>query len=68
MRVGGIIALIFGVLNLIMGLASFTQFPNRADNSIGFGIAAIVLGLYLLSRDKKNKEDQRKKDQWSNGI
>lgn len=68
MKVGGIIALIFGVLNLIIGIGGLsTQYADQASGKIGFGIGAIVLGIYLLNRANKKKEEQKKKDKWNNG-
>jgi len=67
MKVGGIIALIFGVLNLIMGIGALsTEYADQAGGKIGFGIGAIILGIYLLNRDSQNKENQKEKDKWSN--
>lgn len=68
MKVGGIIALIFGVLNLIIGIGSLsTQYADKAGGKIGFGIGAIVLGVYLLNRANKKKEEQKDKENWNNG-
>lgn len=68
MKVGGIIALIFGVLNLIIGIGGLsTQYADQATGKIGFGIGAIVLGIYLLNRANKKKEEQKEKDKWNNG-
>jgi hypothetical protein len=68
MKVGGIIALIFGVLNLIIGIGALSsQYAEQAGGKIGFGIGAIVLGIYLLNRANQKKEEQNEKDKWSNG-
>jgi len=68
MKVGGIIALIFGVLNLIIGIGALSsEYADQAGGKIGFGIGAIVLGIYLLNRANQKKEEQNKKDDWSNG-
>lgn len=68
MKVGGIIALIFGVLNLIIGIGGLsTQYADQASGKIGFGIGAIVLGIYLINRANKKKEEQKEKDKWNNG-
>jgi len=68
MKVGGIIALIFGVLNLIIGIGALSsKYADQAGGKIGFGIGAIVLGIYLLNRANQKKEEQNKKDDWSNG-
>ncbi len=68
MKVGGIIALIFGVLNLIVGIGGLsTQYADQATGKIGFGIGAIVLGIYLLNRANQKKEEQKEKDKWSSG-
>lgn len=68
MKVGGIISLIFGVLNLIIGIGGLsTQYADQASGKIGFGIGAIVLGIYLLNRANQKKEEQMEKDKWNNG-
>lgn len=69
MKVGGIIALIFGVLNLIIGIgmSSDPNFADKAGGKFGFGIGAIVLGIYLLNRANKKKEEQKDKDKWNSG-
>lgn len=68
MKVGGIIALIFGVLNLIIGIGALSsQYADQAGGKIGFGIGAIVLGIYLLNRANQKKEEQNEKEKWSNG-
>ena len=67
MKIGGIFALIVGVLNLFIGFASLsTEYADQAGGKLGFGIGAIVLGLYLLDRAKKKKEEQKKKEKWEN--
>jgi len=68
MKIGGIIALIFGVLNLIIGIGALSsEYADQAGGKIGFGIGAIVLGIYLLNRANQKKEEQNEKDKWSNG-
>lgn len=68
MKVGGIIALVFGVLNLIVGIGGLSsQYADQASSKIGFGIGAIVLGLFLLNRANKKKDEQNEKEKWSNG-
>lgn len=68
MKVGGIIALIFGVLNLIVGISALSsEYADQAGGKIGFGIGAIALGLYLLNRDSQKKEEQKEKDKWNSG-
>lgn len=67
MKVGGIIALIFGILNIIagIGMLSDPNFSNQAGGKFGFGIGCIVLGVYLLNRVKQKKEEQKEKDKWN---
>jgi hypothetical protein len=68
MKVGGIIALIFGILNLVIGIGGLsTEYADQASGKIGFGIGAIVLGVFLLNRANQKKEEQKEKDKWSNG-
>jgi uncharacterized membrane protein YfcA len=68
MKIGGIIALIFGVLNLIIGIGGLsTQYADQAGGKIGFGIGAIALGIYLLNRANKKKEEQKDKEKWNSG-
>lgn len=67
MKTGGIIALVFGVLNLIIGIAGLsTEYAEKATGKIGFGIGATVLGFYLLNRASQKKEEEEKKKQWEN--
>ena len=68
MKVGGIIALIFGILNIIagIGMSSDPNFADKAGGKFGFGIGCIVLGIYLLNRASQKKEEQNEKDKWSN--
>lgn len=66
MKVGGIVALVFGVLNLIVGIAGLsTEYAEQASGNLGFGIGAIVLGIYLINRAKQKKEEQKEKDEWN---
>ena len=69
MKVVGIIALIFGILNIIagIGMLSDPNFADKAGGKLGFGIGCIVLGVYLLNRASQKKEEQNEKDKWSNG-
>lgn len=62
MKVGGIIALIFGVLNLIIGIGmSFDpNFADKAGGKFGFGIGVIVLGIYLINRANKKKKGAKR--------
>lgn len=67
MKIGGIFAIVVGVLNLFIGIASLsTEYADQAGGKLGFGIGAMVLGLYLLDRDKKKKEKQKEKEKWEN--
>ena len=68
MKVVGIIVLIFGVGNLIIGIALSSEYADQAGGKIGFGIGAIVLGIYLLNRANQKKEEQSEKDKWNDGI
>ena len=68
MKIGGIIAIVFGVINLIAGLAGIsTQYAEQASGKLGFGIGAILLGIFLLSRVEKNRKEHEEKDKWNNG-
>ncbi len=68
MKVGGIVALIFGILNFIagVGMASDPRFSDKAGTKFGFGIGCVVLGFYLLNRASQKKNEQNEKDNWSN--
>ena len=68
MKIGGIIAIIFGAINLIAGIAGMgSQYADQASGKIGFGIGATLLGVFLISRAEKNKKEQEEKDKWNNG-
>ena len=67
MKIGGIISIIFGVVNLIIGFAGLSsKYPEQATGKIGFGIGLLVLGFYLINRANKKKEEKDKKDKWEN--
>lgn len=69
MKVGGIIALIFALLNIIagIGMLSDPDFSDQAGGRFGFAIGCIVLGAYLLNRASQKKAEQNEKDKWSKG-
>ena len=67
MKTGGIITLVFGVLNLIMGIVGLsTEYAEKATGKIGLGSGATILGFYLLNRANQQKEEEEKKKQWEN--
>lgn len=68
MKIGGIITIVFGVINLIAGFAGIgKQYAEQASGKLGFGIGAILLGIFLLSRAEKNRKEQEEKNKWNNG-
>lgn len=67
MRTFGIICIVLGGLNLLVGFAGLsTEYAEQASSKFGFGISALVLGLFLLSRAKKKKEEEEAKNRWKN--
>jgi hypothetical protein len=68
MKIGAYIAFFFGFGNLVLGIASLSsQYAEQATGKIGFGIGAIVLGFFLLSKANQKVEEQKEKDKWSKG-
>jgi uncharacterized membrane protein HdeD (DUF308 family) len=68
MKTGGIIAIIFGALNIFVGIAGLNSpFAERAIRNLGLGIGVIILGIYLISRANEKKEEQKEKDNWMKG-
>lgn len=66
MKIGGIIALVFGALNLFIGISLLsTEYADKAGEKIGFGIGALALGLYLINRAKQKKEEEEAKKKWT---
>lgn len=67
MKIGGIISIIFGAVNLIIGFVGLSsKYAEQATGKIGFGIGLLVLGFYLINRANKKKEEKDKKDKWEN--
>ncbi len=66
MKVGGIILVLFGVLNSVVALAGIADYPDQAGPRLSIGIGMLVLGIYLLSRDQKKKEEEEDKKRWKN--
>ena len=66
MIIGAYISFFFGIGNLILGLVSLSsEYADQAGGKIGFGIGAIVLGIYLLNRANNKKQEQDEKDKWN---
>lgn len=65
MKIGGIILIIIGAINIIVGFAGLsTEYAEQASSRLGFGISFIVLGAYLINRAQKKKEEKGKKEKW----
>jgi hypothetical protein len=60
MKTTGIILLIFGGLSTLGGILGTAA---GRDPHFG-GLAFVVLGLFLISRANKKKEEREKKQQW----
>ncbi len=67
MKIGGIISIILGAINIIIGFAGLSsKYADQATSKLGFGIGLLVLGLFLINRAKKRKEEQDEKNKWKN--
>ncbi|MEQ8324036.1 MAG: hypothetical protein RID18_16285 [Cytophagales bacterium] len=64
MKIGGIILLVLGIFSTIGGLLRASQ---GFEASIGGGLAFGVLGIFLISRANKKKEEEDKKKEWEKG-
>jgi uncharacterized membrane protein HdeD (DUF308 family) len=51
----GIFAIIFGILWVIRGMATYSNSPDSAAPNIIVGIISLIVGI-VLSRNKKNEE------------
>jgi hypothetical protein len=67
MKTGGIVAIIFGVLNIIAGIAisADPNYSHKAGGKFGFAIGCFVLGMYLINRANQKKEEEKQKNDWN---
>lgn len=63
----GITFVIFGILNLIVGIsaAAYGEAEAAGRKFLGAGML-IVLGAFMISRAKKKKEEEQNKSDWNN--
>lgn len=68
MKTIGIILLVFAVGNLITAIiATGHGAEEAAERSLSGALTLGVLGVFLVSRANKKKEDKEKKDKWRKG-
>ena len=70
MKVGGIVILIFGILNFliaIIGIIKEPQYASQIGSQFSIGIMFIVLGTFMISRANKKKLENKEKDKWIKG-
>ena len=64
MKIAGIIFTVIGGLGTIV---SFLAAANGAEANFG-ALMPLVLGIFLISRANKKKEEQEKKRQWKKQV
>lgn len=63
----GITFVIFGILNLIVGISAAAYGEaEAAGRKFGGAGMLIVLGVFMISRAKKKKEEEQNKSDWNN--
>lgn len=63
----GITFVIFGILNLIVGISAAAYGEaEAAGRKFGGAGMLIVLGAFMISRAKKKKEEEQNKSDWNN--
>lgn len=63
----GITFVIFGILNLIVGISAAAYGEAEAAGRKFWGAGMlIVLGAFMISRAKKKKEEEQNKSDWNN--
>jgi len=67
MRITGIILIIIGGLSLLGAIVGLAEGHSISSEGVGFAIAIIVLGAFLISRANKKKEEEEKKKEWIEG-
>jgi hypothetical protein len=78
MKIIGFILIALAGLNLVITVIGLSVNPNVASSNPEFGgmigkqlifdIGIIGLGIYLVSRANKKKEEEDKKNQWEQGL
>jgi uncharacterized membrane protein YhiD involved in acid resistance len=71
MKVGGIILIVFGCLSIFGGIATASFHPDdptRVGQSIIWGIAFSGIGIFLISRANKKKQEKVEKEKWDKGL
>ena len=68
MKIAGIILLIFGIFDFIIGMIGLsTEFAEQAGGNLVFGILLAVLGIMLIDRANKKRQKEQERERWSQG-
>ncbi len=70
MKIAGIILVILGSLSLLGNCIGMSANPEHAEPAISgfvFAIGIIGLGIYLISRANKRKEEEDDRKKWEAG-
>ena len=65
MKIGGIILIVIGALNLFVGIAQISV-TGSGGRGIGFAIGFVVLGAFLIDRAKRKSEKEDAREKWKN--
>ncbi len=70
MKTAGIVLIIFGGLSLFgncVGMSANPEYAEQSIQGIVFAIGIIGLGIYLISRANKRKEEENERKKWEAG-
>lgn len=67
MKTFGIISLVIGALNLLIGIAGMSQYPEQASGKLSGAFMFLCIGGLLLYFSDKNKKEKEDKDKWLKG-
>ncbi|KGN89303.1 hypothetical protein [Porphyromonas gulae] len=65
MRKTGIALIVIGAISALGHILAITK--GHEPRGLGGALAFVVLGAFLISRDKKKKEEAEAKKQWEEG-
>ncbi len=69
MKIGGIIILVIGALIFLIAIIGSVQVPEYAKqigNQLSTSILFIALGIFMISRANKKKNENDEKNKWNN--
>ena len=66
MKALGWIFIVFGVLDFVVGIIGVANGYEVGGRQVGGGIGIGALGVFLVYRAKKKKQERQEHDNWSN--